>query len=90
MIFRKHASSSALLSKLRIVVDGPRPTGSQWSTAHLIEPQTFSSLVSGEKRIIRKEILKILLNKLELKLQLSEVKKAARCRQPFLYLMNNP
>jgi hypothetical protein len=49
MIFRKHASSSALLSKLRIVVDGPRPTGSQWSTAHLIEPQTFSSLVSGEK-----------------------------------------
>jgi hypothetical protein len=33
-----------------------------------------------KKRIIRKEILKILLKKLELKLQLFEVKKAARCR----------
>jgi hypothetical protein len=38
--------------KLRIIVDGPRPTGrpqAQRSTAHLIEPQTFFSLVSGEK-----------------------------------------
>lgn len=35
--------------KLRIIFDGARPTGSQLSTAHLIEPQTFFSLVSGEK-----------------------------------------
>jgi len=35
--------------KLRIIVDGPRPTGSQLSTAHLIEPQTLFYLVSGEK-----------------------------------------
>ena len=27
----------------------PRPTGFQLSTAHLIEPQTFFSLGSGEK-----------------------------------------
>jgi hypothetical protein len=38
-----------LYLKLRIIVDGPRPTGSQRSTAHLIEPQTFFSLVGGEK-----------------------------------------
>ncbi len=35
--------------KLRIIVDGPRPTGCQRSKAHLIEPQIFFSLVSGEK-----------------------------------------
>jgi len=35
--------------KLRIIVDRPRSTGSQQSTAHLIEPQPFFSLVSGEK-----------------------------------------
>jgi hypothetical protein len=35
--------------KLWIIVDGPRPPGSQQFTAHLIEPQTFFSLVSGEK-----------------------------------------
>jgi hypothetical protein len=35
--------------KLRIIVDKPRSTDGQRSTAHLIEPQTFFSLVSGEK-----------------------------------------
>lgn len=35
--------------KLRKIVGRPRPTGSQRSTAHLIEPQPFSSLVCGEK-----------------------------------------
>ena len=35
--------------KLRIIVDGPRPTGRPRSTAHLIEPQTFFSLASSEK-----------------------------------------
>jgi hypothetical protein len=34
--------------KLRIIVDRPRPTGCQRSTAHLIEPQIFFSLASGE------------------------------------------
>ena len=38
-----------LYLKLRIIVDRPWTTGSQGSTAHLSESQTFFSLVSGEK-----------------------------------------
>ena len=52
MIIRNHASSSALLFKnfrKSLTDHRPRPTGFQRSTAHLIEPQTFFSLVSGEK-----------------------------------------
>jgi hypothetical protein len=65
-----------------LAVNGPQLT--------LLNHKPFLLWLVVKKRIIRKEILKILLNKLELKLQLAEVKKAARCRQPFLYLMNNP
>ena len=39
---------------LRIIVDGPRPTGSQRSTTHLIEPQPFFLWLVVKKRIIRK------------------------------------
>ena len=46
MIIRNHASSSACLFK---TADNRQTDHSQWSTAHLIEPQTFFSMVSGEK-----------------------------------------
>ena len=46
MIIRNHASSSARLFK---TADNRLTDHSQRSTAHLIEPQTYFSLVSGEK-----------------------------------------
>ena len=54
MIIRNNASSSARPFKTAeksLTDHGPRPIGCQRSTAHLIEPQTFFSLVSvsGEK-----------------------------------------
>ena len=36
----------------------PRPTGFQRSTAHLVEPQTFFSLLSGEKADNQKRLVK--------------------------------
>ena len=55
VIIRKYTSSSRGMFTKRIIVDGPRPTGRRQttvcrqSTANLIEPQTFFSLVTGEK-----------------------------------------
>ena len=46
MIIRNHASSSACLFK---TADNRQTDHSQRFTAHLIEPQAFFSLVSGEK-----------------------------------------